>query len=155
MAEPLFRALKKITRARMKKERRLIVLFSASGRPFDAKTAALWARTYDRIVMIAGRYEGVDARVQKMFPMREISIGPYVLTGGELAALIVVDAVSRHIPGVLGSAASIEERRHGVGVPAYTRPEVLEHGGKKFRVPKVLLSGDRKMVSLWRQPRGK
>ena len=123
--------------------------------------AAEWAKKYDRIIMIAGHYEGIDERVKKIFSakdgsvsggkVKEISIGPYVLTGGELPAMVVIDAVSRHIPGVLGKGESLEERRLGIGIPVYTRPEVFEWKGKKYSVPKVLLSGDHKKIENWRR----
>ena len=147
---PLAAALEKIIR---KKKKRLIILFSAAGRQFDAARAAQWAKKYNQIVMIAGRYEGVDSRIKKLYKMQEISIGPYVLTGGELPAMVVADAVSRHIPGVLGNEESLEERRHGVGGAVYTRPEVFEWQKKKYRVPKVLLSGDHRKIDQWRRRR--
>jgi len=105
--------------------------------------------------MIAGRYEGVDERIKKIYKMKEISVGPYVLTGGELPALVVIDAVSRHVPGVLGKHESLEERRLGVGVPVYTRPEVLVWKKKKYRVPPVLLSGDHRKIEEWRKRKKK
>jgi len=74
-----------------------------------------------------------------------------VLTSGELPAMVVVDTVARHIPGVLGKKESLEEKRFGAGVPAYTRPEVFVWRGKKYRVPKVLLSGDHKKIEEWRR----
>ena len=92
------------------------------------------------IVLICGHYEGVDARVQKILKAKKISVGPYMLTGGELPAATVIDAVARFVPGVLGKAESLERSR--VSSPeVYTRPEVLEWKKKKYRVPKVLLSG--------------
>lgn len=133
-----------------------VILFSADGKQFDSKMAANWAKKYDRIIMIAGHYEGVDDRIfkvlkSKIYNLQSISIGPYVLTGGELPALVVVDAVSRHIPGFLGKEKSLEEKRHGIGIPVYTRPEVFAWQGKKYRVPKVLLSGDHKKIEEWRK----
>lgn len=135
-------------RAGGKKEK--IILFSAGGKQFNAKMAADWAKKFDRMIMVAGRYEGIDERIKKIYKMEEISVGPYVLTGGELPALTVIDAVSRHVPGVLGKNESLEERRLGVGVPVYTRPEILEWKKKKYRVPPVLLSGDHKKIEAWR-----
>ena len=134
----------------------LLVLLSAKGKQFDSKQAARFSKKYDRIFLIAGRYEGIDARLKKVlqdsgFRIQEVSIGPYVLTGGELPALVILDAVSRHIPGVLGKEESLEEKRHGIGVPTYTRPEVFEYKGKEYRVPKVLLWGDHKRVQDWRK----
>ena len=105
--------------------------------------------------MIAGRYEGIDARIEKIvknckLKIENLSIGPYVLTGGELPALVVIDAVSRHISGVLGHEESLEELRHGVGVATYTRPEVFPWQGKTYRIPKILLSGYQKKIAAWR-----
>ena len=151
-AEPLLKTLSAI-RAGGKKEK--IILFSAGGKQFTAKMAGDWAKKYDRIIMIAGRYEGVDERIKKIYKMEEISVGPYVLTGGELPALTVIDAVSRHVPGVLGKNESLEERRLGVGVPVYTRPEMLPWKKKKYRVPPVLLSGDHKKIEAWRKKKQK
>lgn len=145
---PLAAALQKVVR---KKKRHLIILFSAAGKQFDARQAAQWAKKYEQIVMIAGRYEGVDARIKKIYRMQKISIGPFVLTGGELPAMAVADAVARHIPGVLGNEESLEERRYGIGVPVYTRPEVFVWKKKEYRVPKILLSGDHKQIDQWRQ----
>ncbi len=141
----------------------LIILFSASGKQFTAKIAADFAKKYDRIAMIAGHYEGVDERIESIikdlgFKFQEISIGQYVLTGGELPAMVVIDAISRHIPGVLGKYESLEEKRYGVGVPMYTRPEIFVYPppgrgkhGKKYKVPKVLLSGNHKKIEDWRK----
>lgn len=130
-----------------------IILFSAAGKQFDSKMAKDWAKKYNHIIMIAGHYEGVDERIKKIFKVEEISIGPYVLTGGELPAMVVVDAVSRYIPGVLGKKKSLEEKRLGIGVPVYTRPEVFKWHGRKYVVPKVLLSGNHKKIEQWRKTR--
>ncbi len=160
--EPLIKAISSILKIPnsqfpiSKRRKTKIILFSAAGKQFDAKTASEWARKYDRIVMIAGHYEGVDERVKKVIEnwklrIENLSIGPYVLTGGELPALVVIDALSRHIPGFLGKGESLEERRHGVGVPVYTRPEVFRWKGKTYKVPAVLLSGDHKKIEGWRR----
>lgn len=133
-----------------------IILFSAAGKQFDQKMAGNLAKKYNNIIMVAGHYEGVDERLKKVIKdttgirVEEISIGPYTLTGGELPAMVVIDAVSRHVPGFLGKAESLEETRYGIGLPAYTRPEVFEYEGKRYRVPKVLLSGDHKKIEEWR-----
>ena len=134
----------------------LVILFSASGKQFNSKMASDFAKKYKHIVMIAGHYEGIDERIKKIIrnlklKISELSIGPYVLTGGELPAMIVVDAVSRHISGVLGKDESLEEKRYGVGVPTYTRPEVIKYKNKKYPVPKVLLSGNHKKIEEWRK----
>ncbi len=145
-AEPLLKAVTKIT-SKLKKPAKIII-FSPSGKQFDNQMAIKLARE-ENIIMIAGRYEGVDARVKKVLKAEEISIGPYILTGGELPALVVMDAVARQIPGVLGKSESLEESR--VASPeVYTRPEVLIYQGKKYRVPKVLLSGNHQKIEEWR-----
>jgi tRNA (guanine37-N1)-methyltransferase len=106
------------------------------------------------IIIVSGRYEGIDARVKIAFKMEDVSIGPFVLTGGELPAMLMIDCFARQVPGVLGNFDSLEESR--VASPdVYTRPEVFEYKGRKFRVPKVLLSGDHKKIEEWREMRGK
>ena len=132
-----------------------IILFSPSGKQFTQKMARDWAKKYDNLIMICGRYEGVDARVKKALKAEEISIGPYILTGGELPAAVVADAVARHIPNVLGKEESLEEERRMSGFPVYTKPEVFELKGKKFKVPKVLLSGHHKKIKNWREKNSK
>lgn len=157
--EPLARALGSILKDKSKKikdKSTKIILFSATGKQFTQKMAAEWAKKYDRILMIAGHYEGVDERIFKIlqaasYKLQAISIGPYVLTGGELPAMVVIDAVSRHIPGFLGKAESLEEKRYGPGVPVYTRPEIFKLKDKTYRVPKVLLSGNHKKIEEWRR----
>jgi tRNA (guanine37-N1)-methyltransferase len=101
------------------------------------------------IVLICGRYEGLDARVKKIFKATDLSVGPYVLTGGEVPAMIVVDAITRRLPGVLGKDESIEERRISSS-EIYTRPEALVFNKKKYRVPKVLLSGHHAEIDKWK-----
>ncbi len=157
--EPLVRAVSSL-KLKAKSEKLKVILFSAAGKQFDAKMASALAKKYDRIVMIAGHYEGIDERIKKVlhasgFMLQEVSIGPYVLTGGELPAMVVVDAVSRHIPGFLGKEESLEERRYGVGVPVYTRPEVFTYRSRKYKVPSVFLSGDHKKIDDWRKKYGK
>jgi len=128
-----------------------IVFFSPSGTQFTNETADIFKK-YTDIVMVCGRYEGIDARVKKVFPMIDISIGPYVLTGGELPALIMIDSITRRIEGVLGDIKSLEEER--VASPdVYTRPEIIEYKGKKYRVPKVLLSGHHQKMEEWKKKR--
>ncbi|KKT38868.1 tRNA (guanosine(37)-N1)-methyltransferase TrmD [Candidatus Giovannonibacteria bacterium RIFCSPHIGHO2_02_43_13] len=134
----------------------MIIFLDAGGKQFDASMAQSFSKKYKHIIFICGRYEGVDERIKKVihasgFMLHEISVGPYVLTGGELPAMIMVDAISRHIPGVLGKNESLEEKRYGVGVPAYTRPEVFKYKHKKYAVPKVLLSGNHKNIEIWRR----
>ncbi len=127
-----------------------IVWFSPGGKQFDTTYAKKTAKKYTDIILICGRYEGIDARVRKVFKTEALSVGPFVLTGGELPAMVVMDCVARQIEGVLGNFNSLEESRTASS-DVYTRPEVLEYKGKKYRVPKVLLSGDHKKIEAWKQ----
>ena len=144
--EPLVKAIEKIIKGKTKVK---VVLFAPKGKDFTNPLARTYAQKFDHIVLVAGRYEGIDARVKKIFKAEELSIGPYVLTGGELPAMVVVDAVARQIKGVLGKEESLEESRPA-GTEIYTRPEVLTYKGKNYRVPRVLLSGDHKKIEEWR-----
>lgn len=169
MAEPLMKAtdttLKKIKNRRKTK----VVLFSAKGKQFNQKMAYDWAKKYDNIVFVTGRYEGIDERVKTILKAEEISIGHYVLTDGDVAAMAVISAVGRLVPGAI-KMESLAEESHwnllkkkeadvpetsGLEYPHYTRPEVLTYRGKKYRVPKVLLSGNHKNIAAWRQKMGK
>jgi tRNA (guanine37-N1)-methyltransferase len=152
--EPLYKAIKAVAPAiKIAPRKRKIILLSASGKKWSQKLAQKYSRL-DEIIFICGRYEGVDARIEK-FIDEEISVGDYVLTGGELPALTIIDSLVRLIPGVLGNKDSaIEESHSEEGVleyPQYTRPEIFEAGGKKYRVPKILLSGDHQKVKIWRE----
>lgn len=126
-----------------------IIFFTPSGKQFTNEYADKLSKKYKNIIFICGRYEGIDARVKKMFKAEEVSVGPYVLTGGELPAMVVMDTVARRIPGVLGKIGSLEENRVA-SKDVYTRPEVILWKGKKLRVPKVLLSGHHKNIDTWR-----
>jgi tRNA (guanine37-N1)-methyltransferase len=141
----------KSQKSKVKKAQVKIVFFSPAGKQFNNEMAETFKKYMD-IVFVCGRYEGIDARVKKAFPMIDISVGPYVITGGELAAMIMIDTITRRIPGVLGDNLSIEEER--VASPdVYTRPEVIEYKGKKYRVPKILLSGHHAKMDQWRLER--
>ncbi len=124
------------------------ILLTPQGKPFSQALAAKLARK-KHLILVAGHYEGFDERIRNLVD-EEISIGDYVLTGGELPAMVVVDAVSRKLKGVLGMIESLEEKRLGVGVPVYTRPEIFIHKGKRYSVPKVLLSGNHQDIEKWR-----
>jgi tRNA (guanine37-N1)-methyltransferase len=145
MVEPIAKAIKSLK----SKTKARIILMAASGKTFTHQDAVRLAK-YKRLIFICPRYEGVDARVSELVD-EEISIGNYVLTGGELPAMVVSDAVARHIPGVLGKAESLAQESHTVEgsteYPQYTRPEVW----KKQKVPAVLLSGDHKKIEEWRK----
>lgn len=117
------------------------LLMSPRGKKFDTAMAKELAGKYEHIVLISGRYEGIDSRVTQILHAEEVSVGDYVLTGGELPALSIIDSVSRQIPGVLGSFDSREEERVSSG-EMYTRPEVLEYKKKKYTVPSVLVGGN-------------
>ncbi|OHA18608.1 MAG: tRNA (guanosine(37)-N1)-methyltransferase TrmD [Candidatus Taylorbacteria bacterium RIFCSPHIGHO2_01_FULL_46_22b] len=136
-----------------KNKKTLVLIFSAGGKEFTNMQAKKIADQKQHVVLVCGRYEGIDTRVKKIFKAQEISVGPYVLTGGELPAMIVVDAVARQIEGVLGNFDSVEERRVSSS-EVYTRPEVFIHKGKKYRVPKILLSGHHAKIDEWKKKRG-
>lgn len=126
-----------------------VLFFSPTGSQFDSGMAKKLS-TKKHVVLISGRYEGVDARVAKILKAKPISVGPYVLTGGELPAATVIDATARYIEGVLGNDISREDER--VASPdVYTRPEIFEWKGKKHRVPPVLLSGHRAKQEEWKE----
>src|SRR3989344_5174289 len=117
---PILKAVE-FVKKRAKKAK--VILFSRSGKLFSRESARAWVKRHKNIVLISGHYEGADARVAQILKAEEISIGSYTLTGGELPALVVIDAMSRHIPGVLGKTESLEEK-HG-SYPAYTRPDAF------------------------------
>ncbi len=126
-----------------------IILLTPQGRPFTQAIARELA-THERLLLVCGRYEGVDERVRQYLVTDEISIGDYVLTGGEIPAMVVVDAVIRLIPGVLGDPGAIADDSHASGLleyPHYTRPAVY----RGYSVPEVLLSGHHAEVDRWRR----
>jgi len=126
-----------------------IILLSPQGRLFNQQIARTLAQE-SRVTLLCGHYEGVDERVCRHLATDELSIGDYVLTGGELAAMVVVDAVSRLIPGVLGADASIQEESHSENLleyPQYTRPPEF----RGWRVPDILLSGHHAQIARWRR----
>ena len=126
-----------------------IIILSPTGKKFDTAYAKTLAKKYKNIVIISGRYEGVDDRVRKITKAEKVSIGDYVLTGGELPAMVMIDSISRQIPGVLGKYESLEEERVSSS-EVYTRPEKLVYKGKSYKVPKVLLSGNHKNIDIWK-----
>lgn len=151
-AQPILSAVEKalkVTKGALPKKAKILIM-SPRGKMFDQAYATKLSKSYSDIVLISGRYEGIDARVKKTLKAEEVSTGPYVLTGGELPALTIVDAISRHIPGVLGKSESIEESRISSG-EMYTRPETLVWKDKKYTVPKVLQSGNHKLIDEWKQ----
>jgi len=149
--EPVFEAVETVMAqaVEMKDKKLSIVLLTPQGRLFNQTKAADLAK-YDWLILICGHYEGLDERIREHLVTDEISIGDYVLTGGELASMVVVDAVVRQIPGVLGSGESLMYESHTGGLleyPQYTRPEVF----RDWKVPDVLLSGNHAQIAGWRR----
>jgi tRNA (guanine37-N1)-methyltransferase len=143
--EPLFAAVEAVRAAAAAP----VYLLSPQGRPFDGRLAEEMAGQ-PGVVLICGRYEGVDERVAGHLATEEISIGDYVLTGGEIPAIVVVDAVSRFVPGVVGKQASVRHDSFVEGrldFPHYTRPRDF----RGLKVPAVLFSGDHKKIETWRR----
>jgi len=127
----------------------LTINFIPSAEKFTTAVAKNISKKYTDVILICGRYEGIDARVDKILKTKKYSVGDYVLTGGEIPAMILIDCISRQIDGVLGNFNSREEERVSTS-EIYTRPEILIHNGKKYRVPKVLLSGNHKDIEEWK-----
>jgi len=165
--DPILKAVEAIAKGGKLKQK--IIILSAKGKQFNQKLAYDWAKKYDQIILISGRYEGIDERVKTILRAEEISVGPYVLTDGDVAAMIIVSAISRLVHGVI-KLESLQEESHwnlllkkekdteagsGLEYPHYTRPEVLNYKGKKYRVPKILLSGHQKNIAEWRKKHSK
>jgi len=150
--EPIFKAVESIKKVKSVEQgigEVPIILLTPQGRPFSQQIA-LELSGYSRLVLICGHYEGVDERVRRHLATDEISIGDYVLSGGELAAMVVVDAVVRLLPGVLGSETSPLDDSHTTGLleyPQYTRPAVY----REWSVPQVLISGNHPEIARWRR----
>ncbi len=146
-AEPVIKA---IAKAIGKKTDYKIIFFTPSGEKFTNIKAKEYVNETKNLIFVCGRYEGIDARVLDIFPCEKVSIGDYVLTGGELPAMIMIDAISRNIKGVLGDIDSVEENR--ISSPlVYTRPDVLKYKGKEYSVPEVLRGGNHKEIDKWRE----
>ncbi|MDO8621746.1 MAG: tRNA (guanosine(37)-N1)-methyltransferase TrmD [bacterium] len=171
--EPIFRALRALkvkgeefrVKSKRLRARERVILTSAKGKMFTQRDAERYAKNYDRLVILCGHYEGVDERVAKHLADEEVSIGPYVLTGGELPALVITDAVTRLIPGVLGNAESPKEESYvrskseisnlkseiSLEYPQFTRPaDFSPKRGVHWRVPRVLLGGNHAAINSWR-----
>ena len=125
------------------------IFLTPGGILFTQKKAKEYAQ-YENLVFFCGHYEGIDERVAEATEAEHVSIGAYTVTGGELPAMSIVDAVAREIPGVLGNESSREDARIA-GSKVYTRPESLTYNGKVYRVPKVLLSGHHKNIDTYRK----
>ncbi len=166
ITEPILRATEKILKtAALKNRKTKIIIFSAKGKRFNQKIAYDWAKKFNHLILISGRYEGIDERVKKILKAEEVSIGPYVLTDGDVAGMTIISAVARLLPGVINLESLKEESYfnallkkeknskfdESLEYPHYTRPEVLIWKGKKYPVPKVLLSGNHKKIEEWRR----
>ncbi|HEY4484544.1 MAG TPA: tRNA (guanosine(37)-N1)-methyltransferase TrmD [Candidatus Paceibacterota bacterium] len=142
--EPIFKAVKSL-KPKFKSKKVRTILFSPRGKVFNQEMAKKWAKL-DQLIFICGRYEGVDERVADCVADEVVSVGDYVLNGGEVAAMAVIESVSRMVPGFIAKKESAQKADHA----QYTRPEVFVVGKKKLKVPKVLLSGDHKKIKEWR-----
>lgn len=161
--EPFHNFLSKVSTLSDASARSARLLTSPKGRPFD-QTFATKLSSYDHIVLLCGRYEGVDQRVSDYLVDEEVSIGNYILSGGELAAAVIVDTVTRLIPGVLGNPESLEIETFGTNntkssevqrkvteYPQYTRPAIFKNSqGEEWKVPEVLLNGNHAEIEKWR-----
>ena len=152
--EPIYKAVKSLT-SNVKRQKSKVILFSPRGKQFDQATAKRWLK-YDQLIFICGRYEGVDERVAEHIADEVISIGDYVLNGGEVAAMAVIEAVSRLLPGFMHDSQSASKDDHAqytkppVFIPNTGRSKVKSQKSKEWKVPPVLLSGDHKKISEWR-----
>ena len=155
--EPIFRAVESL-KLKVKSKKIRVILLSAKGKTFTQKDARRLAK-YDQIIFICGRYEGVDERVAKYIADEEVSIGNYVLFGGEVPTMVIMEAVSRLVPGVVAKEESIKNesftKKSAKEHPHYTRPEVFVLNGKKLKVLPVLLSGNHKKIDEWRTKNSK
>lgn len=145
-AEPFIKAVDKIKKKNSKAK---VLITSAGGKPLTNAYAKALTKHKD-VIILCGRYEGIDARAKKVLKAEEVSVGPYILTGGELPALSIIDVTARQIKGVLGKFESLEESRVA-SHEMYTRPETLVYKGKKYKVPKVFLSGHHAKIDAWKE----
>ncbi|MBV9104184.1 MAG: tRNA (guanosine(37)-N1)-methyltransferase TrmD [Candidatus Eremiobacteraeota bacterium] len=145
--EPIARILDRLTAAAPPQERRAVVVTTPAGRRFRQADARRYAGL-DRLIVVCGRYEGIDERLMPLYEAEEVSLGDFIVTGGEIAAVAVVDATVRLLPGAI-RPASLEEESFNAGVldaPSYTRPPSF----RGLDVPEVLLSGDHQRIAAWR-----
>ena len=162
MAEPILDAVQKI---KLEKNTKVVIL-SAKGKQFNQKMAYDWSKKYKNFIFVTGRYEGIDERVAKILKAEEISIGPYIITDGDVAVMAIVSALTRLVPDVINWSSLEEEsflrkniskeaKTGRLEYPHYTRPEVLKYKGANYCVPKVLLSGHHKKIKNWREKHSK
>ena len=153
--EPIYKAVKQIKKSKKAK----VILFTPRGEKFNQQMAYKLSKL-EQIIFICGRYEGVDERVAEKIADMEVSIGEYDLMGGELPAMVAIEAISRLVPGVIGKKELLKERISKTGgfleYAQYTRPEIFKtKDGKKWKVPSVLLSGNHKDIDEWKKSHGK
>ncbi len=148
-AEPILKAWEKAVGRKKDQTKIKTLIMSPRGTVFTQELAKSYVATYEHLVLISGRYEGIDARVKEILNAEEVSVGDYVLTGGELPALTIIDATARHIKGVLGTHDSLEDDRVTSG-ETYTRPATLVYKKKDHPVPAVLVEGDHKAIEKYR-----
>ncbi|MBL7155197.1 MAG: tRNA (guanosine(37)-N1)-methyltransferase TrmD [Candidatus Portnoybacteria bacterium] len=156
MVEPIYQAVKDIKK-RSRAKKRKVILLSAKGKKFDQKMAWRFSKL-DQLILICGRYEGIDERVAKYIADEEISVGDYILTGGELPAINIVDTVTRLVPGVIAKGSLEEEsfsQEKYIEYPHYTRPESVKINGQERKVPKILLSGNHQKIEKWQEKHSK
>ena len=159
-AQPILDCVEKIKNEIKNPKKTKIVIFVPNAPKWTNIEAKKYSKKYTDIILLCGRYEGIDYRVQKILKAESISVGDFVLTGGEIPAMILIDSISRQVKGVLGDFNSLEESRKNVlGIEDvgneefYTRPEILEFKGRKYKVPKVFLSGNPKLISEYKNKR--
>ncbi len=168
MFPPIYKAVESLkVKGKRKKAKMKVIVFNPKGKKFTQEMAREWSKL-DQLVMICGRYEGIDERVMTEVADEEISIGDYVLFGGEVPAMVVMEAITRLLPGAIGAQESLKDESFNdagemgkkqltqfLEYPHYTRPEVVVVKRKKINVPEVLLSGDHKKIEEWRKEQSK
>ena len=159
--EPIYNTLSHIIELNPNTKKH-IVFFKAGGQIFNQKKAFQYLEDFDQIIMICGRYEGIDYRVEQFLSNESISIGEFVLTGGELAAMIVLDTISRYIPDVLGNTESLKEESHSIDkfleYPQYSKPakfipenpNLIKEAPTEWEVPEILYSGNHQAIQDWK-----
>ncbi|MEK7659395.1 MAG: tRNA (guanosine(37)-N1)-methyltransferase TrmD [Patescibacteria group bacterium] len=144
--EPIYRCVQ-FLKSKIKKQKAKIIFLSPRGKKFTQKTAQKWAKKLKQLIIISGRYEGIDERVKKLAD-ETISVGDFITLGGEIPAMAIIEAIARLVPGVVGKKESIEK----LDFPQYTRPELFQPKKKiKWPAPKILLSGNHKKIAEWRK----
>lgn len=160
--EPIYNTLEEIIKLNPKTKKH-IIFFKAGGKIFNQKKVSEYLEKFDHLIMICGRYEGIDYRVEEFLSNESLSIGEFVLTGGELPAMIVLDAISRYIPDVLGNTESLSEESHSIDnfleYPQYSKPtkfvpsnpNLVKNSPKEWAVPEILYSGNHKEIENWKK----